>query len=232
MSALGEVGEIAGGLLGNIGKIVLIIIILVALFFGTKKLKKIRLERKNYKITAVISTPDGTHYSDLIGKFKDKDGMEKMKFKHNKMDTCPIINPKYIVGNSISLFRYGPSEFAIIPPECYRNAKPENFGIKLINQNMLAFKGMEQRAAITRWQTNKDKLQQWLPWITILICVAMALTSIYFVYTYASEETTKAIGIRSQECSVLLSTETMSDVIVQSINSKLGVEKINVTKPI
>jgi hypothetical protein len=232
MSALGEVGEIAGGLLGNIGKIILIIALLVGLFFGTKKIQKIRLNKKNYKITAVISTPDGTHYSDLIGKFKDKDGMEKMKFKHNKTDSCPIINPKYIVGNSIALFRYGPSEFAIIPPECFREATPEKFGIKLINQNMLAFKGMEQRAAITRWQTNKDKLQQWLPWITIVICVGMALASIYFVYTYASEEATKVIEIRTQECSTLLSTETMSDVIVQSINYKLGVDKINVTKPV
>lgn len=233
MSAgLEGVGGIALGLLGTVGKIILALVLFVALFFGTKQIKKYRLKKKNFKITAVISNPDGSHYTDKIGKFKDKDGMDKMLFKINKTDTCPVINPKYIRNKSIHLFRYGPGEFAIIPPETYQNIKLEDFKIKLIPINMLSFKGMEQRAAITRWQTKKDKMQQLLPWITIIICVACALATIYFVTEYGIKAQASATEARTQECSNLLSVETISKTITEVVNNNLGIYDVEVEKPV
>ncbi|NCD05885.1 MAG: hypothetical protein EOL97_07175 [Spirochaetia bacterium] len=232
MSAISDLVGTGGGILLTVAKAILIIALLVALFFGTKQINKLRFAKKNFKITAVISNPDGSHYTDLIGKFHDKDNLDKMMFKRNKTDTCPVINPKYIRNNSIHLFRYGPSEFAIIPPETYQAVNINDFGIKLIPINMLSFKGMEQRAAITRWQTKKDKLQQLLPWITIVLCIACALGAIYFVSEYAMESQAQATAARSQECSNLLSVETMSETITKVINTNLGIYDTNITTPV
>jgi hypothetical protein len=232
MAGLGELGGIALGLLGTVGKVLIAIIALIALYFGTKQIKKFRLRKNNFKITAFISNPDGSHYMDKIGKFKDKDGMDKMLFKINKTDTCPVINPKYIRNNSIHLFRYGPGEFAIVPPETYQHVDLGKFGIKLIPMNMLSFKGMEQRAAITRWQTKKDKLQQIAPWITIVVCVACALGAIYFVSQYTTQAQQVANAARIQECNQLISVETISETITKVVNNNLGIEQSNVTVPV
>jgi hypothetical protein len=224
-----EIGGIVSGMAGTLGKIVLMLVVAAAGFFGTKFLKKAKGKKKAYAITAVISNPDGSHYVDYIGKFKDKDNLDKMKFKLHKLDTCPVINPKYIVSRSIHLFRYGPGEFAIIPPTVYRQLDPKSFKIKLINMNMLAFKGMEQRAAISRWQTNKDKIEQWLPWITIVLCVGCALGAIYLSGQTSASLVKDGIAARTTECSELIPVETISDSIIdalaknQYINPTIGV---------
>lgn len=225
MSALAGMADIAGGLLSTIGKIVLILIVAVGGFFGTKSLKKARAKKKNLQIRAFISNPDGSHYIDYIGKVKDNDGIDKMMFKLKKGDTCPVIPNKYIINNSVHLFRYGPSEFAIIPPEIYRNVSIEKFGIKLIPMNMLTFKGLEQRASITRWQTSKDKLQQWMPWITIIICVGLALGSIYLVGDMTTQAIDKAASERKAECSDIFSMEKLSTAIAGSL---VELNKVNV----
>lgn len=231
MAGIGDIMSIGGGIVMTGVKVLFGLILMVALFFGTRKIQALRVSKKNFKITALISNPDGSHYVDKIGKFKDKDGIEKMKFQRMKLDTCPVINPKYIVNASVHLFRYGPGEFAIIPPETYRNLNIEKFDIKLINQNMLAFKGMEQRAAISRWQTRKDKLQQLMPWITIVICVVCALGAIYLGAQYFTQNIDKSVAARTQECSQILSTETMAETIVEAINKNYMTET-NVTTPI
>ena len=219
MSAIGEMGGIVSNLLGTIGKVILLIIVAFGGFFGTKLITKHRSKKKKLMIRAIISNPDGSHYMDYIGKVKDKDGIDKMMFKFHKTDTCPVIPNKHIVNNSIHLFRYGPSEFAIIPPEMYRNIDVNKFGIKLIPMNMLTFKGLEQRAAITRWQTSKDKLQQWMPWITIIICVGLALGSIYLVAQYTQDNVIKITEVRNQECAELLSVDTLTQSIIKSMQN-------------
>ncbi len=217
MSAIGEMGGIVSNLMGTLGKIVLLMIVAFGGFFGTKFAMKMKNKKKALKIRAFISNPDGSHYIDYIGKIKDKDGIDKMAFKINKTDTCPVIPNKYIVNNSIHLYRYGSSEFAIIPPTIYKKVDIKDFNIKLIPMNMLTFKGLEQRAAISRWQTSKDKLQQWMPWITIIICIGLALGSIYLVGQFTQDSITKATEARNAECSELLSVDTLTKAIVSSM---------------
>jgi len=237
MADLGSIGGIVGNLAGTMGKIILIVAVAAAGFFGTKYFKKFRAKRKLMSVTAFISNPDGSHYVDYIGKVKDKDGLDKMMFKIHKTDTCPVISPKYIVNKSIHLFRYGPGEFAIIPPVVYRTLDPTKFNIQLISQNMLAFKGMEQRAAITRWQTNKDRLQQWLPWITIIICVGCALGAIYLTGQTASQLIMDGMAARTTDCSTIIPVDTITKAIVSSLkeantNGVVTTIVSNVTKPI
>jgi|GEM_PF-3514203 len=212
-----DIGGLLGGMAGTLGKIAIMLVVMVGLFFGTKYIKKFMNKKKQLGITAFISNPDGSHYVDHIGKVKDKDGMDKMMFKVHKMDTCPVINPKHIISRSVHLFRYGPGEFAIIPPTVYRNLDPKTFNIELINMNMLAFKGMEQRAAISRWQSNKDKLQQWLPWITIIICVGCALGAIYLGGQTSASLVKDGIAARTTECAELIPVDTISDSIVEAL---------------
>jgi hypothetical protein len=228
-NVMGDLGGIVSGMGATLGKIVLLLIVMVGLYFGTKYIKKNINKKKMYKITAVITNPDGSHYTDKIGKFKDKDDMDKMKFLKMKLDTCPVINNKYIVNNSVHLFRYGPSEFAIIPPQVYRKVDINDYKITLINMNMLAFKGMEQRAAISRWATTKDKVQQWLPWITIVICVGCALGIIYFVTDFSGSQIDKVSAARHQECSEVFDIDTFTKTVVETLEDT---NRINVVSTV
>ncbi len=211
------IASAAGGLFMTIMRVVIIILVAVACFFGTRFYLKARKTRNNYKINALISNPDGSHYICKIGKFKAKDGMQKMLFMQRykglfgieywsemKGETMSVINPKNIVNLSIHLFRYGPSQYAVIPPEVYRTIDIKKFGIDLINMHMLEFKGLEQRAGISRWASIKDKLQQFGPWITLFIMACVLGVSIWFITKLGMSEFSQVAAARFAECSQVM----------------------------
>jgi len=207
----------ASGMFMTVMRVILIIIVAIACFFGTRYFAKQKKIKKNYKINAVISNPDGSHYMCKIGKFKAHDGMQKMLFLQRykglfgiekwiemKEETMPVINPKHIVNLSIHLYRYGPSQYAIIPPTVYRNVEVKDFGISLINMHMLEFKGLEQRAGISRWASIKDKLQQFGPWITLVILAIVCGISIWFMMKMGMSEFASVTAARVAECKSLI----------------------------
>jgi len=211
--AIEGIVDAASGMFFTIMRVIIILIVAIAGFFGTRFYAKQRKTRKNYKINALISNPDGSHYLCKIGKFKASDGMQKMLFMQKykgffgfeywsemKGETMPVINPKNIVNLSVHLFRYGPSQYAVIPPETYRTLNLKNFGIDLINMHMLEFKGLEQRAGISRWASIKSKLQQFGPWITLLIIAIVCGVSVYFIVKMGITEFSRVTAIRIAEC--------------------------------
>ncbi len=216
MGIEGIVGA-ASGMFMTVVRIILIVIVAVAGFFGSRFYFKVKKTRKNYKINALISNPDGSHYMCKIGRFKASDGMQKMLFMHKvkglfgieywatmKGETMPVINPKNIVNLSVHLFRYGPSQYAVIPPEVYRKLDINKFEIDLINMHMLEFKGLEQRAGISRWSSIKNKLQQFGPWITLLVLAIVCGVSIYFIVKMGMSEFAKVTAARVAECKTLI----------------------------
>ena len=207
----------AGGLAMIIMRVIIFGIVILGCFFGTKFYVKKRNHLKNFKIKAFITNPDGSHMFCKIGRFKDKDGMQKMLFLHEvptlfgfkswqqwKGETMPVINPKNIVSLSVHLFRYGPSQYAVIPPETYRTLDIKKFNIQLINMHMLEFKGLEQRAGISRWAAMKKSLQEWAPWITLGIIAICAGVSIYFIVKMGMAEFAKVTAARVAECNTLI----------------------------
>jgi len=214
---LGNLTTAASGMFMTIMRAMIILLVAVGLFFGTRYYMKEKNNKKNFKITAVITNPDGSHFVAKIGKFKDKDKMEKMLFLREskslfgfkkqtvwKGETMSVINPSYIVNNSVHLFRYGPSQYAIIPPKVYRNLDIKKFGIQLINMHMLEFKGLEQRAAISRWAATKKSLQELAPWITLGVIAICAGVSVYFIVKMGSAEFAKVTAARVAECKGLI----------------------------
>jgi len=207
----------AQGLFMTIMKVVIIVIVAIVGFLGTRYLAKQRKIRRNYKINALVSNPDGSHYICKIGKFKASDGMQKMLFLQRykgilgfkywsemKGETMPVINSKDIVSLSVHLFRYGPSQYAVVPPEMYRTLDIKKHGITLINMHMLEFKGLEQRAGISRWASIKDKLQQFGPWITLFILACVTGVSVWFIIKLGMTEFSQVAAARFAECSHVL----------------------------
>ena len=207
----------AGGLFMTVMRVLMFGVVALVGFFGTRFYVKQRNHMKNFKIKAFISNPDGSHMTCKIGKFKDKDGMQKMLFlrqvpmlfgiktwKQWKGETMPVINPSNIVSLSVHLFRYGSGQYAVIPPTVYRNLDIKKFNIQLINQHMLEFKGLEQRAGISRWAAIKKSLQEWAPWITLGIIAISAGVSIYFIVKLGMLEFAKVTAARVAECKGLI----------------------------
>jgi len=207
----------AGGLFMTVMKVLMFGAVALIGFFGTRFYIKQRNHMKNFKIKAFISNPDGSHMICRLGKFKDKDGMQKMLFLREvpmlfgfktwqqwKGETMPVINPKNIVSLSVHLFRYGTSEYAVIPPTVYRNLDIKKFNIQLINMHMLEFKGLEQRTGISRWAAIKKSLQEWAPWITLGIIALCAGVSIYFIVKMGMTEFAKVTAARVVECKTLI----------------------------
>lgn len=208
----------AGDLVMLVLKIIAIIFFAVVLFFTSRTIQREMKKKKSFKITAFISNPDGSHMIWKTGKFQDKDNLEKMLFMKQvnllfglktwapiKGESMPVIDPSHIVSNTVHLFRYGISQYAVVPPTVYRNpALLEKEGIKLINYNMLHWKGLEQRAAISRWAALKDKMQQLYPWIVVLLILVLAGVSIYFITKMAMTMFGDATAARILECSKLI----------------------------
>lgn len=206
------------GLFMTIMRIVVIAIIAIGGFFGARMFVKQRNQKKSFNITAFVTNPDGSHMILKTGKFKDKDGMQKMLFLREmkgffgrkswvlwKGESMSVINPKEIVSRTVQLFRYGPSQYAVIPPTVYRELDvTKQFGIRLINMHMLEFKGLEQRAAISRWANIKKGLAEWAPYITFVIIAITAGVAVYFLVKLGSTEFAKLTAARVAECSNLL----------------------------
>jgi len=204
----------AGSLIMLVGKILVIIIAAVILFFASKTIQREVKKRKSFKITAFVTNPDGSHMIYKTGKFKDKDGLEKMLFMRKvkmlfgikawapiKGESMPVIEPTHIVSLTVHLFRYGISQYSVIPPTLYRDSNLlEREGIKLINMNALHWKGLEQRAAISRWALMKDKMAKLTPWITLLLIVIVGGVAIYFIAKMALSMYGDAIAARTLDC--------------------------------
>lgn len=209
---------IMGGMFMTLMRVVLIIIVVAVCFFGTRFYVKRKKFLRNFRINALISNPDGSHMKCRIGKVRDKDEMQKMLFLQEvpmiffgiktwevwKGESMPVIDPKNIVSLSVHLFRYGPSQYAVIPPTVYRTLDINKFGIQMINMHMLEFKGLEQRAGISRWAAIKKSLQEWAPWITLGIIALCAGVSIYFIVKLGMTEFAKVTAARVAECKGLI----------------------------
>lgn len=207
----------AGGLFMTVFRVISIGLVGLGLFFGTRMFAKNKKHINNFKINAFISNPDGSHLKCRIGKFKDKDGIQKMLFLHEvkglfgikqwkqwKGETMPVINPSDIVSLSVHLFRYGSSQYAVVPPTVYRNLKLDKFNISLINMHMLDFKGLEQRAGISRWAATKKSLQEFAPWILLGIIAIATGISVFFITKMAITEFARVTAARVVECSSLI----------------------------
>jgi len=216
--ALDGLSDSASSLLLLIGKILAITIFAIGLFFLVKYTKAAMKKRKAFKIDAHVSFPDGSHILWKCGKFRDKDKLEKMLFMRKvkgifglkywaeiKGETMPVIEPSHIVSNTVHLFRYGVAQYAVIPPTVYRDTElTKQFNIKLINQNMLHWKGLEQRAQISRWAAMKNKMQELTPWIVTLLILVLAGVAIYFLVQMGITQFDKVTATRMAECSKII----------------------------
>lgn len=181
------------------------VVVLAALFFGSRWAIGAWKKYKSYKITAIIISPDGTFYTKKIGKFKTKDGVDKMLFMGSS-DTMPVIDTKYIRNNQVILWRYAIGQYALIPPRIWEKMDPKDFGIEVVNYQMKNFAFLEQRAAISRWAFVKDALAKWAPFITIIIlCVTGGVIGWLLLKT-ALTYYNQAIAARILECKIALGT--------------------------
>lgn len=187
----------------NVGWGILVIVILAALFFGSRWGFKQIKRRRNFKIQAVVFNPDGGFHLMQIGKFKGKDNIDKMEFLGSD-ETCPVINPKHIRGNKVCLWRYGPGQYAVIPPTVWQKMRPEDFKIDVINLQMKNFAFLEQRAAISRWASIKDAIQKYAPYITMLMCLIFAGVAIYFMMQTGLSMYNDVISARTTDCARLI----------------------------
>lgn len=173
------------------------------LFFGTRAVFAAYKRRKNFKVEAVIFNPDGTFFIKKIGKFRTKDGIDKMLFS-GSLETCPVIEPKYIRANKVTLFRYAPSQYAVIPPKVWETTDPKKWKIDLINLQMKNFAFLEQRAAVSRWVYLKDLLNRWGPYLTlIIICISSAVV-LWFLMKTGYNIFDDAIKARVLDCKQLI----------------------------
>lgn len=233
---LENIGSSASGLVLLICKILAIIVFAVIIFMTTKTIRKTIKKRKVFKINAFISNPDGSHMMWKCGKFKDKDGLEKMLFMRKvkmlfgisswseiKGESLPVINPAHIVSNTVHLFRYGISQYSVIPPTVYRKTNlTKKFGIELINMNMLHWKGLEQRASISRWSALKDKMAKLTPLITIVVICVLAGVAVYFLTKYGMNQFNVVTAARTADCMKLIGGGSAPIETVKSIVAPLA----------
>lgn len=204
MPSFTSLGSTAMGLFFNIGYAFLGIIFLVILYFASKRWRKWRNRKKQYKINVVIFNRDGTFMIDKMGKFKDIDGIDKMLFL-NLRESMPVIDPENIRANQACLWRYAPQQFAVIPPKMW-GKDPKSFGIEIINFQMKNFAYLEQRAAISRWQKTLSLIQQWAPYITVLLVLILGGVAIWFITKMNNEQYAQIVAARVAECKNLIST--------------------------
>jgi hypothetical protein len=176
-----------------------VIVILTILYFGTRTVMKWWNQRKQYNIRAVVFNPDGTFFVRWIGKFKGSDGVDKMRFM-GSAETCPVIDPKHIIGRCVGMWRYAPGQYAIIPPTVWQKMTPAQFKIDVIDIQMKNFAFLEQRAAVSRWAAWKDALQKYAPFITIVILAIVAGVVLWFLMNTGLEMYNSVVNARMEEC--------------------------------
>lgn len=209
------VGSAAFTIIKQIGFALGAILFITAMWFGSKFFMKKKAEKKAFKITAVIFNPDGTWYTEKIGKFRGEDGIDKMVFENSK-ETMPVINPKHIVSLKVTLWRYAPSQYAVIPPRTW-GQDPKKFRIEVIDYQMKNFAYLEQRAAISRWAYIKDLITKYAPLIASIIVVLLAGVAIYFLAQFASQNFTNVANTRFMECS-----QVLGKVLTGGSNATIG----------
>jgi hypothetical protein len=209
---LGGIGGVAFSLIFKILMVVVVLCVAAAGWFVSHKFFRWKQEIRNYKIKANIYNPDGSFYKRMIGKFKDKDGMEKMKMIQIKNffgyykdpETLPVFEPKYIRNNCVTLLRYGVGQFAIVDPERFSAADPKKFGIKLINIQMKNFAFLELRAGALRWSELRKNLSKYTKWISVVfICIA-ACVAIWMVMKTAIYMFDRVAAERTAECAKMI----------------------------
>jgi len=196
-------GNSAFKLIYNILMVVVIVIAAAALFFGTRYVMSWNKRRKNYRISAVIFNPDGTHYSKRMGKFRTKDNIDKMCFQ-GSTETMPVIDTRNIRAGCVTLFRYAPAQYAVIPPKIWEQIDLKKWKIDLINMQMKNFAFLEQRAAISRWAYLKDTITRLAPYMTMLILAILTGVSIWFLMKLGYNVFNDAIQARVRDCASLL----------------------------
>lgn len=204
----------AMGLFIKVGTGLMIVIALVGLFFAAKYFRKWRQRKKSFKISAIIHNPDGTWFIDKIGKFRDSDNIDKMLFLSMK-ESMPVIDPKYIIANQCELWRYGPGQYAVIPPRTWHR-NPKDFKIEVINMQAKNFAFLEQRAAVSRWAFIKDAMQKWAPYITVLLILVLGGVAIWLIAKMAFSMFDEATAARLTDCAKMLGTSSGSSVVPPS----------------
>lgn len=201
-SFMSTLGPVVTKLIMQLGLGLVAIVIIVILFFGSRYFFAWRKKRKSFLINACVINPDGTFYMQQIGKFKTN-GIDKMEFLHST-DTCPVINPAHIRNRCVILWRYAPSQFAVIPPELWGRMKPQDFKIDVINLQMKNFAFLEQRAAVSRWAYVKDLVQRYAPYISMVLCLIFAGVIIYFIMKTSLGMYNDVITARAADCARLI----------------------------
>lgn len=186
---------------------VVIIFIAAVLFFVSKFVFSWKKQRKNFKVNAVIYNPDGTWQVKRIGKFRTKDNVDKMLFMGSN-ETMPVIEPRYIRANTVTLFRYAPGQYAVIPPKMWESIDLKKFSIELINMQMKNFAFLEQRAAVSRWAYIKDLLNRWGPYLTLLVICITSGVIIWFMMKLGYNIFSDAVIARTLECKQLIGQST------------------------
>lgn len=196
---LGNIGGTAYNLVFQLLTGFVIIVALVFLFFTTRGIARWRRRKKTFKITAHIANRDGSLYTKKLGKFRTNDGIDKMLIEGSK-ETMPVIDPAYIVSNTVFLWRYGVGQYAVIPPSVWRKMDPKDFKIEVIDFQMKNFAFLEQRAAVSRWAYIKDLLMKWAPFITVIIICIVAGVAVWFMMKTGSTIYSQGIASRIMEC--------------------------------
>lgn len=205
------IGSTAFSLFIKIGIGVGVVLILTALYFGSRSIKRWRQKQKTFKINIVAFNPDGTFFTDKIGKFRTADNIDKMVFMNLK-ETMPVIDPKYIRANQCVLWRYGPGQYAVIPPAVWLQ-DPKKFKIDVINMQMKNFAFLEQRAAVSRWAYMKDLLQKWAPYITVLLILILGGVAIWFLAKMALTMFNEVATQRVAECRQILGVSVSPGIV-------------------
>lgn len=201
---LDKLGPTLYGLAFKIGLGLIVVLGLTGLFFASKYGFAWYKKRKSYKISAVIFNPDGTWYTDKIGKFKTQDNIDKMLFLNNVNETMPVIDPKYIRALRVVLWRYGIGQYAVIPPQVWEKMTPAAFKIDVINMQQKNFAFLEQRAAVSRWAYLKDTLTKLAPYITLIILAIVTGVAVWFMLKTGMTFFDKVAAERAAECARVL----------------------------
>jgi len=204
MADVASLGSSALGMVLNIGYAILGVAALIGLWFGSKAWRRSRNKKKQFKLKTIIFNRDGTWFTDKMGKFKGPDGIDKMLLMDLK-ESMPVIDTENIRANQVCLWRYAPAQFAVIPPKLWAK-DPRDFKIEVINYQMKNFAYLEQRAAISRWQKIQGLIQQWAPYITVLLVLILGGVAIWFITKMNNEQYAQIVAARVMECKSLIST--------------------------
>lgn len=203
MGLLESLGPATFKIIMQVGLALMVVIVLGALYYASNKGFSAWRRYKNFKIKAVIFHPDGSFTVRKIGKFKGKDGIDKMLMLGTK-ETMPVIDPKYIRNLTVTLWRYGVGQYALIPPKVWEKLDPKKFNIDIIDFQMKNFAFLEQRAAVSRWATIKDTLAKYGHYITLIVLAIVAGVAVWFMMKTGMGMHDSVVTARVAECTKII----------------------------